>query len=365
MINLITPDRFNPFTAIESAIAIVNEVHYVPGDSPYYVQLRECPSAAAITILGYTEVAVATTPPLAGTFQVDRVYKTGLVRFPFEARGLPVSISYAGTGTVLHAEIFNQLILGYRRFTDVWENEYGSVEMPMLAGMWHYHELVDECTWSRSTGEVPNMSDYITHGPWSEADHVSHAVVLGVLSRGTQMNLYRAAGGVPTLGNPGPLGSGFYSLPNSLPLRFEVRAKTNQMSTSISTLHYFAGMFFSRSSSTAITSALPIVAAAFCWSDSLAGPGRVALVFNSSVVGTYPASLTTWQTYTLDYTPGLVRAYIAGTLVSTFSTWIVSPGAYIVPSFRAWSPINTTATATAFYVDRISCIPTGELLLPV
>jgi len=364
MIPWVANERFNPFTAQMSLSGITDEAHFIPSSPPYYIQLREIPTVGAVYIPGFTEVQTFQDAG-AGQYVVDYQYGTGLVMFSASSAGSRVLTTYSGRGTVICADLYNHLALGYLPFTHLYARERAAVEIPCQAGMWHGHELVSDFTWDRDPNAQHTRIQEIVGGPWPDTpDHSGHFVSSGCsVAPGSESRLYDFLGG----GN-----ATFYSVPNSLPVRVHVRARTRLASTPVATMTRYAGLLALGYTGGQRLAGMNI-AAGWCWSNSVAGYGNVAFFLNHAKVATFSTAIANWQSYTFDYTPGLVRTWIDGTLVGTFSTWVASATAWLYPGY-GFAGVGylgdpevddqIPSLLSAFYIDRFSCIPTAELLLP-
>jgi hypothetical protein len=89
----------------------VVDVRVIPSTSPYEVRLTEVPLRYISTITTDDMVLyeqVGSLSPLPGKFLVD--YSNGSITFNAAQLGESVSISYQGTGSVIWAEDFNEII---------------------------------------------------------------------------------------------------------------------------------------------------------------------------------------------------------------------------------------------------------------
>ena len=119
MLRQIRNYRFDPFAAVNSYAVITDEVHAIPGSSPYWVRLHEVPDenytdptsgtpvyvrSAAGTV--FTEVS---SSPGLNEYRVDYNYKTGWVEFNSGNAGEIILVCYRGTGSPVEAELVNAL----------------------------------------------------------------------------------------------------------------------------------------------------------------------------------------------------------------------------------------------------------------
>lgn len=336
---LLSNERFDPFTETYSPITVTGEVHIIPNYAPFTVALTEVPKQASpstVAIPDYTEV---NAPPGPKEFRVDYAHRTGQIQFSAADAGNTVSISYQGVGSSALVDFLNQI---------------ASQEPQYVASQWwmfheagsHFHTMPDTLRWLNCSSWVLAASPACLHA----------AVPTAVNSGGAFHCEFFSARDMIAPGYGFAMGARFKTSINCI----GAHAAGKVMAIGIGSL-YNAVSASAADLTDVVALALP--------NGGVSSPYLHLLWLDTSTTLntlniTPIRSLASYQNYTVDYTPGMLRAYYNTILVGSVGTYLNTSAFGGVSAFIRHPGTQSLGGVNTFqvFIDFLAAVPTGAWL---